>query len=385
MGFMPFVALGGAAARQSEIWAEEEKREIDLIDDQLKTWTQLGLPVALERRRDKKTNNELVSKLKKQGFSKDQIAVMFGQGKQQEVYELVDKFKNKKMGYSVNDIVTVTSESRPDLTYDQIIEGYMGKVNNGVSPSDAIADISGKSGNINSGYLARIREKRLAAAAAASGVDPAVLMSLASQDIGPRTSLMEGEVTLYDPSSDKTTGTTSRLRLFGSIAADELGGKEIYNTETQSVQTVYDVADNKKEANRLSIIANKKYNELIKGSDGVPGLPESEALAVTRQFIIDQSRAFLGGPKEENDTSASSYSGLTADEIPSRVANDAENAATIETKQNIYLNGLDALVKAGKTREQAEKILQPILDSMNKSKNNAPAGMQGGSVADMYG
>ena len=204
MGFMPFVALGGAAARQSEIWAEEEKREIDLIDDQLKTWTQLGLPVALERRRDKKTNNELVSKLKKQGFSKDQIAVMFGQGKQQEVYELVDKFKNKKMGYSVNDIVTVTSESRPDLTYDQIIEGYMGKVNNGVSPSDAIADISGKSGNINSGYLARIREKRLAAAAAASGVDPAVLMSLASQDIGPRTSLMEGEVTLYDPSSDKT-------------------------------------------------------------------------------------------------------------------------------------------------------------------------------------
>lgn len=385
---MPFVALGGAAARQSEIWAEEEKREIDLIDDQLKTWTQLGLPVALKRRGDIKTNKELVEKLKKQGFSKDQIAVMFGQGKQQEVYELVDKFKNKKMGYNVNDIVTVTSESRPDLTYDQIIEGYMGKVNNGVSPSDAIADISGNkegSGKLNANYLSRIREKRIAAAAAASGVDPAELMSLAAQDIGPRTSLMEGEVTLYDPSSDKTTGTTSRLRLFGSIAADELGGKEIYNTETQSVQTVYDVADNKKEANRLSIIANKKYNELIKGSDGVPGLPESEALAVTRQFIIDQSRAFLGGPKEENDTSASNYSGLTADEIPSRVANDAENAATIETKQNIYLNGLDALVKAGKTRQQAEKILQPILDSMNKSKNNAPAGMQGGSVADMYG
>lgn len=382
---MPFVALGGAAARQSEIWDEEEKREIDIIDDQLKTWTQLGLPVALERRRDIKTNKELVSKLKKQGFSKDQIAVMFGQGKQQEVYELVDKFKNKKMGYNVNDIVSVTSESRPDLTFDEIIESYMGKVNNGVSPSDAIADISGKSNNINSGYLARIREKRLAAAAAASGVDPAVLMSLAAQDIGPRTSLMEGEVTLYDPSSDKTTGTTSRLRLFGSIAADELGGKEIYNTETQSVQTVYDVADNKKEANRLSIIANKKYNELIKGSDGVPGLPESEALAVTRQFIIDQSRAFLSGPKEEKDTSASNYSGLTADEIPSRVASDAENAATIDAKQNIYLNGLDALVKAGKTREQAEKILQPILDSMNKSKNNAPAGMQGGSVADLYG
>ena len=57
----------------------------------------------------------------------------------------------------------------------------------------------------------------------------------------------------------------------------------------------------------------------------------------------------------------------------------------IKIKQNIYLNGLDALVKAGKTREQAEKILQPILDSMNKSKNNVPAGMQGGSVADMYG
>ncbi len=91
---MPFAALGGAAARQSEIWAEDEKREIDLIDEQLKTWTQLGLPVALERRRDIKTNKELVGKLKKQGFSKDQIAVMFGQGKQQEVYELVDKFKN---------------------------------------------------------------------------------------------------------------------------------------------------------------------------------------------------------------------------------------------------------------------------------------------------
>ena len=68
--------LGGMAKRGSEILAEERKEAMETVNDQLKVWTEMGLPKARARKEQLRTRNTIYDSLSKEGFSNVQIAVI---------------------------------------------------------------------------------------------------------------------------------------------------------------------------------------------------------------------------------------------------------------------------------------------------------------------
>jgi len=342
MAFRLGAAIGGAAKRASEILDEERKEAVSMTEDALKTWTQMGLPKAMERREKNKNNKKLAKQLSDNKFSVDQIAVIMGQGKGQEVLSYLDAQRSKYGSrYQIphGEIVTISGTYEDTgLTIDQILENVQGKVNRGMSIGDAVQDTTGKNytGGLTGlfgGDNTALMKQKMEAFGAAAGVDINELRALAADDITYDDPLRKGTISLSDPADDPLK--VSFINRFEKAAVIGLGGKanivdgnvvteEMDNTRTQ--QSI-----------RISALANKKFKELQKGG----AMSETDAYAETLDFIYNKT-AELRNPAE---TTISSFEGLTAGQLPGAIENALSGATGPET-MSIQQDAVKALKAA---------------------------------------
>lgn len=200
--------IGGAAKRASEILEEERKEAMDTVNEQLKIWTELGLPKVRQRKELRRTKNKIFNALSDKGFSNPQIAVIMGQGKGQATLDHIQQMRNTYEKYNVKpaEIVALSPDYKDTgLTKDQILENVMGKVDRGMDVSDALMDVSGqKDGTLTSilgGNLTGIQKRRMDAFSLAAGVDMNELRALASDSITYDQPLVTGDVKLVDPAA----------------------------------------------------------------------------------------------------------------------------------------------------------------------------------------
>jgi hypothetical protein len=226
----------GVAERGSELIQKEIKQAEDLVDNSIKMWTEMGLPVFRARKKQRRELEQVADFLSGKGFTNDQIYETMRQGKHQAVVEHVTAMEKAQQPYSAADIVTFADANYKDtgMTMDQVLDGVMGKVSAGMSLTDAIADSTGKD---IGGIQNAIMKRRAGAVKTAFGIDPTEFRSLAREDFEYADKL-GGTITLKDPVAaakaakameGKTTGMTSvettRDAMF-DFGADLVGGKE---------------------------------------------------------------------------------------------------------------------------------------------------------------
>tara|TARA_R110000772_G_scaffold20930_1_gene57944 strand:+ start:978 stop:2096 length:1119 start_codon:yes stop_codon:yes gene_type:complete len=346
MGFITSAVIGGAAKRASEILDEERKEAISMTEDALKTWTQLGLPKAADRRKNRLADRKLAKSLEQDyGFNVDQIAVIMGQGKGDATRTFIDKQRSDHgQAYKVpyGDIVTISGTYEDTgLTIDKIIDNIHGKVNRGMSTSDAIKDVTGKeytgglTGLLGGDNSALMRQK-MDAFGIAAGVDVNELRALASDDITYDDPLRKGTVSLYDASDDPLK--VSFLNRFEKAAVIGLGGKanivdgNVVTEEMDNTRTQQSIG--------ISAMANKKFKELQK--DGT--MSETQAYQETLKYIEQQTQRLRTGGL--NDNTANSLAGLDVSQLPGKIESLLKGET--ETKKIISLQ-----IAAKKALEEA--------------------------------
>lgn len=372
MAFRLGAAIGGAAKRASEILDEERKEAVAMTEDTLKTWTQLGLPKAIERRTNKITNRKLAKQLKDNKFSVDQIAVIMGQGKSEEVLSYLDE-QRKKYGskYVIphGDIVTISGTYEDTgLTIDKILENVQGKVNRGMSIGDAVQDTTGKSytGGLTGllgGDNTALMKQKMDAFGVAAGVDINELRALASGDITYDDPLRKGTISLSDPASAPIK--TSLLNRFEQSAARLLGGKNVTIVDG-IVQTPGMKVESQIEANRIAIEANKLFAQIMSKGD----TSQADALSTVDAFMrkeASKERKVISG------LTLDSLEGLDASQLPGAIESLLKGADNnqIMSMQLAAIKALkEAYLKQGVLNEaEAEKAAKEKISSIIKNLN----------------
>lgn len=372
MAFRLGAAIGGAAKRASEILDEERKEAVSMTEDTLKTWTQLGLPKAIERRTNKTTNRKLAKQLKDNKFSVDQIAVIMGQGKSEEVLSYLDKQRTKygsKYVIPHGDIVTISGTYEDTgLTIDKILENVQGKVNRGMSIGDAVQDTTGKSytGGLTGllgGDNTALMKQKMDAFGVAAGVDINELRALASDDITYDDPLRKGTISLSDPASKPIK--TSLLNRFEQSAARLLGGKNVTIVD-DIVQTPGMKVESQVEANRIAIEANKLFAQIMSKGD----TSQADALSIVDAFMRKEASKKR---KDKPGLTLDSLEGLDASQLPGAIESLLKGAKGTEI-MSMQLAAIKALKEAyleqGTLNEAAaEKAAKEKVNSIRKSIN----------------
>jgi len=311
----------GAMERGSEIIREETKKAEDLVDNSIKMWTEMGLPVFRARKKQRRELETVADFLSDKGFSNDQIYESMRQGKHQAVVDHVTAMEKAGQGYNAADIITFADANYQDtgMTMDQVLDGVMGKVSNGMSLTDAIADSTGKD---IGGIQGAIMKRRAGAVKTAFGIDPTEFRSLARQDFEYGDKL-GGEITLKDPVAaakaakameGKTTGMTSvettRDAMF-DFGADLVGGKEqitssgiIYSFEQPGRRVELNkeisrlVTAKEKEVGRSTFnaadrddIQNQLYDWAVSNEYYTPPAQQAEAEVTAAASAVDKIKA----------------------------------------------------------------------------------------------
>ena len=311
----------GAMERGSEYIREETKKAEDLVDNSIKMWTEMGLPVFRARKKQRRELETVADFLSNKGFSNDQIYEAMRQGKHTAVVDHVTAMEKAGQGYKASDIITFADANYQDtgMTMDQVLDGVMGKVSNGMSLTDAIADSTGKD---IGGIQGAIMKRRAGAVKTAFGIDPTEFRSLARQEFEYGDKL-GGEITLKDPVAaakaakameGKTTGMTSvettRDAMF-DFGADLVGGKEqvtssgiIYSFEQPGRRVELNkeisklVTAKEKEVGRSTFnaadrddIQNKLYDWAVSNEYYTPPAQQAEAEVTAAASALDTIKA----------------------------------------------------------------------------------------------
>ena len=145
MAFILSSFLGGAAERASEIMQEERDNAQRIAEQSMKFWTEAGIPAYKERISKRKTLSMQFNTLTQEGFTPDQIDVIARENKTEDVLGHIESLKRSKIKVKPAEIVSMTGDYKDTgRTTDQILDGFMGKVNKGMSMGDAIADLGGE-------------------------------------------------------------------------------------------------------------------------------------------------------------------------------------------------------------------------------------------------
>ena len=351
----------GVAERGSEIIQEEFKKAEDLVDNSIKMWTEMGLPVYRARKKQRRELEQVADFLSGKGFTNDQIYETMRQGKHQAVVEHVTAMEKAQQPYSAADIVTFADVNYKDtgMTMDQVLDGVMGKVSAGMSLTDAIADSTGKD---VSGIQSAIMKRRAGAIKTAFGIDPTEFRSLAREEFEYGDKL-GGQITLKDPVAaakakqamqGQTTGMTSaettRDSLF-DFGADLVGGKEqitssgiIYSFEqpgrrvelNQKIASL--VAAKEKEVGRSTFTADERMDIQSKLYDW----------AVANEYYLPPTQKQGTGTKTGTGTGDTS----AASAIETIKANMKANTSWLERgqeRQELIQKLATELLKVGKT------------------------------------
>jgi hypothetical protein len=318
MAFIPLAFAGGMAKRGSEILKEEREEALSMTEDALKTWTATGLPLLTKRKEESVTNENTARSLERDyGFSVEQIAVIMGQGKGAAVIDHIDKQRNKYgQTYAIphGDIVTISGTyDDTGLTIDQVLENVQGKVNRGMSVSDAIQDVTGQDTGGLTGFFGgdntALMKQKMDAFGVAAGIDVAELRGLAAGDITYDEPLRTGTISLDDPADEPLK--TSFINRFEKFAVIGLGGKA--NIVDGQVQTEDMTNETLRQASVLSAEANKRFKEFQEGGR----MSETEAYAETLDFIQTETAKLRDPIPPEGKLS--DMSGVALSQLPDRI------------------------------------------------------------------
>ena len=198
--------LGGASRRGLQKIEDNEA----IIDKSINLFTQLGIPAYKARKELKKQNRQIAETLRDNGFGIDAIGTILSQGKGQKVVDYLDKMSAIGRKANVADVVTFLPEYKESgMTMDEMLESVVGKINRGMTMSDAVMDATGQKsettfGKFFSGANRKLVEKRLSTYKSAFGEGMLNdLRALAVGDVSasyfPKES--RGTISLYDPSA----------------------------------------------------------------------------------------------------------------------------------------------------------------------------------------
>jgi len=304
--------------RGSEIIREETKKAEDLVDNSIKMWTDMGLPVFRARKKQRRDLEDAANILKNEGFTNDQIYTAMRQGRHGAVIKHVESLKNRELAVKPAEIITFAEDDAgyqsTGMTMDQVLNGVMGKLDTGMSLSDAISDTTGKD---IGGIQAAIMKKRAGAVQSAFGIDPTELRSLAREDfiygenIGGTINIVDPEAAAKAQTAMRgkgVTGASSRygrfFKRFGNALGFNADYREIVNEDgSRSIVPVYpdDSADLAGQAMDLSTEANEIVAKIM-AEGKASSIEEAERMA--QQIILkrlQQGDDTLQDPQDPQD------------------------------------------------------------------------------------
>jgi len=383
MAFILSSFLGGAAERASEIMQEERENTQKIVDASMKFWTETGISNYKDRKAKRKDLSMKFQTLSEAGFTPDQLDIAARQNKVDDIIKYIDVQRNRKLAINPSEIVRMSGDYKETgRTMDQVLDGVMGRVNRGMTMSDAIDDMGGKTKGFLGQDLGKVAQKRAEAFGSAFGMSANELRALATDDITIDASPVSGNIFLTDEvaaaqaqeiiqGKGLTAGQESRL---SNDAVNAFGVKRL--TDQYGNFTGFG-GDNPKaiaEASRATLEATIYFDKIMK--EGYVDEETGQLIKPTRnqarlkaqEFIYQKGEAFNNLPPEERGIlgqgsnsvadatrTMPNYSGISTSELPSRIA------------QNLTGVNDDALLD--QMFRQAERELQ---DRYMKEKGMSP-------------
>ena len=353
--------LGGFAERGSQDIEEQRKDNQEMVNYAIQTWVTDGSDFLKTRTQKKKDTDALVAKLKNH-FTPDQVGVILNQGDGERMIDHINVLSKQKSEIKPDELVSMADGyEKSGLTYAQIVERYMGKVNTGTDKDTAIVEALGPS--------SRYMQKKMKAAELAFGTSMQDLRALAQQDIVYESMPFEGTVSMTDPvavararAAVSGTGTTQGIRNnFTSFAGRLFGGERTQTTDPITGQMVYRTTFKRDEdeiqAQLFADRANVYYADLL-----ATNAPD-KAIELTRQWMVnnqpEEYKKTTGGGSGTGGTGAPS----TAQQNVNRLLNLVNNAnyknLQANQQQNLLTQLRQAYLQVGKTQSEIDKLLEP--------------------------
>lgn len=400
MAFITSAIIGGAAKRASEIFKEEREEAVENASQKIKIWTELGLPKARARKEAMRTKNKLYDDLEDLQFSAPQIAVIMREGKGQEVIDHIQTQRNTYKDYKLNpaDIVSISPDYKDTgLTKDQILQNVLGKVNRGMSVTDAMKDVTGQDGSLTGlfgGDLSGVGNKQMASMAAATGVSMDELRALASDNITYDDKLVQGTITMSDPAAQaraKTALEDSQTGAFTSQAAatnlnsfgNQITGGEAGLTATGSVLYTPQIkARGIAVANKTSAILAAKRKELGRSKFTADELDEMKA-EITEWAKENKLHVDLAASQMGSGTSAGTGTGTGTGTSTGGTASTAATNIYSGMPSNSIQRQVIADVKGLSGPQQTAAIAKArmaIIADLSKSMSSADATKQADDI-----
>jgi hypothetical protein len=372
MAFILSAAIGGAARRGSELIQEERENAIKLIDDNLKTFGTLGTKKLSDRRKVRKNMAEVGEFLKSKGFSDDQIASAWHQNSYQEVADHIKKLELSKLDYKPAEIISFAPDYESSgLTFDQHLDGVLGKVQSGMSVSDAVADMGG------TGLQGMFMRQRAEAAASASGMNIAELRALATDDLEYGTS-PGGVIKLEDPfaaaqaeqaMSGGEAGQPGLEAISASLfdfGADLVGAKSIITKEGMLYQ--FQIPERR-------AALNKKIAEITaaRNKSRFSGLDKTEMMTELEQWAKDSGYYTFEKLNDGNVNFADDPQTVEADTIKniSGMKDADQIQKAIDTAYNEIVRQLEGDPEAfTKAREARDRMIKAARENSGSTKGS---------------
>lgn len=378
--------LAGAARRGSEILQEERENAQRIAEQSMKFWTETGIDKYKERKSKRKDLSMKFGTLAQEGFSPDQIDVMARQNKIDDVLTHVDALKRSSIEVKPAEIVSMTGDYKETgRTADEVLEGFMGRVNKGMSMGDAVADLGGQKTGFLGQDLGKVAKKRADAIAAGFGYDVETLRALATDDITIEDAMVTGQISLTDPVASaqarKTMSggdlTSTEERMFRDQALLGLGIEDVVDKATGAVRTVGGTAADKQAANRIQLESVRHYNKLVTGSDGQPAMSSADARIATLDFVAGRVADYQETKAGQDDPAVVGgadldYSGVSTGELPSRIGNSLKGLDMSSAEAQSVINRAQKelekrYMEQGSTtaKQDAEEAIQQIINSLS--------------------
>ena len=401
MGFLNASFVAGAAERASEIMQEERENAQKIAEQSMKFWTETGIEKYKERKGKRKDLSLKFKTLGEAGFTPDQIDVAARQNKIDEVLNYVDVQRGRKLAVTPSEIIQMSGDYKETgRTMDQILDGVMGKVNRGMTISDAIEDIGGQKRGFLGQNLGKIAQKRSEAFAGAFGMSADELRALATDDIDIAASPVSGNIFLTDEvaaaqaqeiiqGKGLTASQENFLRSDATVAfkvdakTDAYGNITGYRSENKKAVAAANEATLKAAIYYDDIMKNgyvdEESGQLIKPTTNQARLRAMEFLrgeAEKFENLPPEERGFADGTGPNPSSPAStlpSYSGISTNELSSQIAQNLTNVTDQVTLDNMFRQAENELYKryreegnmsAPEARIAAEEEMKRIRNSL---------------------
>ncbi len=382
MGFAGLSFLGGAAKRGSEILQEERDNVERVTDSALKFWTETGIGKYNERKNKRKDLSMKFDTLVNNGFSGDQIDVIAREGGVDKVLNHIEAMKASKLPVKPADIVRMSGDYKETgRTKDEIISGYMGRVNRGMNMSDALSESGVKSTGFLGQDLTKIARKRAEAVGSAFGMPMGELRALATDDITMDPAVVTGQLFLEDPVAAARAETTIEGKETGAFTqGSAMRALQKRAGVALGVDLAFDQAGNPIFSADKADLAAQALDIGRKATVGYQSRREEDKKITSIQALDAATEDMLAGISNVSNNPPSSslvvqpsstvgtgvYGGMTTSSIQAQVLKDAKGLSLRQQVQilNQARNGLIQDLQKSMTPADAAVEADKIIDRL---------------------